>query len=402
MSAFDNLITRRSIPLLITAVVVVSQCFPANAKRKGGPPSTQPEYTLIELPFEVDAMSPLGPNGEAWVVGGVAGQSYAIVDSTGIVESGQLPDPGIVAGVSGPNAVNRHGLMAGAVAVSDPNDIGGYLFQAAVCWPREDGSFGWETLDTLPATLGDNSFAYDVNDLGLVVGSCGGRRWACLWDPLIGVIDLNTLLPENSGWELFEAWRINDAGEIAGTGLLNGQVRAYVLNLAAETIKEIPLLPGFPENYASGLSANGHCVGVAFGTDVNAGYLWSGSVSDNAVELPPADSTTLDLPRGTEVTGSYADPSAVAAASVVVGTTQFQTYLSRTGENTRSKATIWKDNGATAELLETLIPSGSEWDLRYALGANDSGWVACYGVRSGKGKSSTTVGVGLVLVPIAQ
>jgi hypothetical protein len=43
-------------------------------------------------------------------------------------------------------------------------------------------------------------------------------------------IDVNTLLPPNSGWTLLTATGINDRGQIAGTGLIGGQSRAYRLS----------------------------------------------------------------------------------------------------------------------------------------------------------------------------
>jgi hypothetical protein len=43
------------------------------------------------------------------------------------------------------------------------------------------------------------------------------------------VIDLNTLLPANSGRTLTEARDINDRGQIVGTGVVNGRQRAFLL-----------------------------------------------------------------------------------------------------------------------------------------------------------------------------
>ena len=44
-----------------------------------------------------------------------------------------------------------------------------------------------------------------------------------------GMQDLNTLLPIGSGWELRTARGINDRGQITGSGIFKGQLRAYVL-----------------------------------------------------------------------------------------------------------------------------------------------------------------------------
>ncbi|HTD44597.1 MAG TPA: hypothetical protein VK687_10465 [Bryobacteraceae bacterium] len=43
-------------------------------------------------------------------------------------------------------------------------------------------------------------------------------------------VDLNTLIPANSGWTLLSANAINDLGQIAGNGQINGQVHAFRLD----------------------------------------------------------------------------------------------------------------------------------------------------------------------------
>jgi len=40
--------------------------------------------------------------------------------------------------------------------------------------------------------------------------------------------DLNTLIPAGSPWYLQQATSINDAGEIAGYGTINGNVHAFL------------------------------------------------------------------------------------------------------------------------------------------------------------------------------
>ncbi len=41
--------------------------------------------------------------------------------------------------------------------------------------------------------------------------------------------DLNSLIPAGSGWVLTRATAINDAGHIVGSGVIGGQVRAFLL-----------------------------------------------------------------------------------------------------------------------------------------------------------------------------
>jgi len=44
------------------------------------------------------------------------------------------------------------------------------------------------------------------------------------------MIDVNTLLPQNSGWVLRDAQAINDVGQIVGFGIINGEQHAYLLS----------------------------------------------------------------------------------------------------------------------------------------------------------------------------
>src|SRR5208283_942305 len=68
------------------------------------------------------------------------------------------------------------------------------------------------------------------NDAGQVVGwamDAMGNFTALVWQNKVPV-DLNTLIPAGSPWYLQNARSINDAGEIAGQGLLNGQIHAFL------------------------------------------------------------------------------------------------------------------------------------------------------------------------------
>ena len=67
-----------------------------------------------------------------------------------------------------------------------------------------------------------------VGSVGQVVGdvfySLNDYR-AFVWSPSTGMLDLNTLIPANSGWFLQFASAINDKGQIVGYGTLNGNVQ---------------------------------------------------------------------------------------------------------------------------------------------------------------------------------
>ena len=100
----------------------------------------------------------------------------------------------------------------------------------------EGRAFLWEAgaminLGTLPDD--PYSQANGINAAGQIVGRSGTRdgvaSHAFLWQG--GVMhDLNRLIPADSGWDLRSAAAINDLGLIVGTGLHQGQVRAFLLS----------------------------------------------------------------------------------------------------------------------------------------------------------------------------
>jgi probable HAF family extracellular repeat protein len=79
---------------------------------------------------------------------------------------------------------------------------------------------------------GGTSGARAISNNGMVVGASNlmsGIGHAFFWTRAGGMIDLNTLLPLNSGWILTEANGVNDKGQITGLGLHNGASRAFRL-----------------------------------------------------------------------------------------------------------------------------------------------------------------------------
>ena len=74
--------------------------------------------------------------------------------------------------------------------------------------------------------------ATGLNNRGEVVGA--SENGALLYSNGI-VVDLNLLLGPESGWYLEEAAAINDQGQIAGTGIHQGERRGFLLDPTGET-----------------------------------------------------------------------------------------------------------------------------------------------------------------------
>ena len=82
-------------------------------------------------------------------------------------------------------------------------------------------------------TLGGyDAEASDIDNLGRVVGHSTDADFqinAFLWRKG-DMLNLNDLIPPDTGWTLWYANVINDAGQIAGTGTFGGSFRAFLLN----------------------------------------------------------------------------------------------------------------------------------------------------------------------------
>ena len=93
-------------------------------------------------------------------------------------------------------------------------------------------------------SLGGDSIGMAINSSGQVVGD--STNLAFLYTSAIGIVNLNTLLPSGSGWALFSARGINDAGQITGTGINpNGATHAFLLTPGPTVTTLINLVQSF-------------------------------------------------------------------------------------------------------------------------------------------------------------
>ena len=101
------------------------------------------------------------------------------------------------------------------------------------------GMMGQTTVD-LGTLGGTNSIAYCLNNAGTAVGmaqTAAGMPHAFIVTNVLGsgmggtvhMMDLNNLIPTNSGWELMVARGMNAAGQIVGWGMHAGHTNAFLL-----------------------------------------------------------------------------------------------------------------------------------------------------------------------------
>ncbi len=146
------------------------------------------------------------------------GETHAFVYA-----GGTMIDLGTLGGTySSATAVNGAGQVIGVATTAGDAQTHGLLYANGSL--SDLGTFG-----------GPNSFPRAINNPGQIVGSAdntNGESRAFLWQNG-NLLDLNDLLPANSGWVLTSAQFINDAGRIVGTGTLNGVDQTFILDLSS-------------------------------------------------------------------------------------------------------------------------------------------------------------------------
>lgn len=138
--------------------------------------------------------------------------------------SGQLTNLGTLGGV-----------RSRAFAVNNAGQVVGWSSTGAGEWHSYVWSAATGMVDLGAATAPRiESFAWDINNLGVIVGHTNnlGTHRAYVWQNGV-TTDLNSLLPSNSGWVLERANAINDYNCITGWGRYRGEQRAFVMCIPA-------------------------------------------------------------------------------------------------------------------------------------------------------------------------
>lgn len=175
--------------------------------------------------------------------GSIAGMSLnfraTIFSARGTTDLGTLGDFSIAI------AINAQGHAAGYSPLTAGGPVHAFFFSGKGKGMQDLGTFG----------SGDNAVATGVNDSDLVVGYdivaiAGGAvahvahivtdhsgLWRVggiahdllvgtsqpfVWSATTGMVDLNMLIPQDSGWSLTTASGIDKAGEIVGAGVVSG------------------------------------------------------------------------------------------------------------------------------------------------------------------------------------
>ena len=161
-------------------------------------------------------------------------------DDNGQSDVGEMIDLGTLGGDhSSAFAINNNGQVVGDSELSS----GSYNAHAFL-WEDLNGNSQSDPGEMIDLdTLGnDYSWAVAINNAGQVVGVLenagpGDNRRAFLWNSEQGMVNLNDLLPPDSGWtSLMAARDINERGQILGWGITDSdEWHAFLMT---------PLIPG--------------------------------------------------------------------------------------------------------------------------------------------------------------
>jgi probable HAF family extracellular repeat protein len=139
-------------------------------------------------------------------------------------------------GLSTAYDVNNLGALVGSTDTAIINGFPVTTINYGHAFLYQNGQLS--SLGTLPGFGG--SAATAINDSGIAVGnvftmdsSANITAQHAVLGNSTGLVDLNTLISANSGWTLNYARDINDVGQIVGLGTLNGQQHAYLLSPTA-------------------------------------------------------------------------------------------------------------------------------------------------------------------------
>jgi len=182
-----------------------------------------------------------------------------------------------IGGIDGPfqnseaNDINNAGVVAGFQAFPSGN------WHAALWMP---GAPGATDLGTLPGF--GVSELFDINDAGWAVGrayddSNPNDSRAVVYNG-VDLLDLNDFLPAGVNALLIEAQEINENGDIAGSALVNGELRGFLLTVNDSTWTDLGLgltgVAGVPVLEGSGTLAGGTRVSLDLSNGAPSGNSW--------------------------------------------------------------------------------------------------------------------------------
>jgi probable HAF family extracellular repeat protein len=186
----------------------------------------------------------LGINDSGQIVGWTLSADCAVFHAV-LWEKGKVTDLGSLGGTfSTASGINNQGEAVGASNVS--GDVTGHGF----LWRK---NMGMIDLGTLPGDF--SSSAWGIDNKARVVGSSCDASNNCrafLWQDGV-MTDLNSLLPADSQWYLYDGEGINSRGEIVGLAfnLMSAEGHAYLATPKGAGSMDVSGAPGLQKARAT-------------------------------------------------------------------------------------------------------------------------------------------------------
>ena len=167
-------------------------------------------------------------------LGGTYSSAYGINDSGQVVGYSNTAGGDYHAFLYDSTAMTDLGTLGGtysyAYGINDSGQVVGY--SGTIGHASRAFLYNGTAMTDLGTLGGTSSYAYSINNSGQVVGqsyTSGGDRRGFLYDGTVGMLDLNDLIPPDSGCVLSDAYAINSSGQIAGNGDIGEERHAFLL-----------------------------------------------------------------------------------------------------------------------------------------------------------------------------
>jgi probable HAF family extracellular repeat protein len=315
-----------------------------------------------------------------------------LLSATAFAGSYRVQELGLAEGASvTPHALNNKGAVAGGVGEAHGGNIAMFTF----------GTHGATPAPSVLRRAASSEYAeaMGMNDSGTVVGAMNGETALAgfVWDASAGMRRLAPLAGDNGS----TAAAINAAGEIAGSSMGAGGIRAVVWKPGSTTATQLATFPGAESSQALAIDANGNVAGWAAAGNVKHAVLWTaaGEVRDMGALAPNANAEAGAINANGQVAGiaerDGASRAFVWTASrgmldlgVLSGGTHSEAFgingggavVGSSGSSLGLRAFMWNGSGMTD--LNTLIPNNSNIVLTVAVAINDQGQILALGSRN--------------------